>query len=328
LSARDGWGIAPLVGGASLELRQGRKVEYLDIPLKDSIKGWRLEWFIMENHCNSLPPKSGRQPDVRTPSWVESPTFSEITEAQVLLVEICLLKDGGISAESLVADFVFKNIQPLKDMIYPAYLYSGVIDSTRVTNRRIPNEDLLSRLDMILTGRVSNAGAPVAYSAWNLPPNRPFSEFISNPPARAGSLGHRVWPSPEDIEALIAPLWSLPEAERLTHFEMPASTDDAEIDAVLSLLAGESSDSTHTEPMAIMTWQEFDEEVEIQKPEGSHPKRSRRVNRPNAPIEKKKKRRLWRLSCLDQDAGPSVQILDDVPADAIPKVDAKRSDNA
>jgi hypothetical protein len=44
-----------LVGGASLELRRGRKVEYLDIPLKDSIKGWRLEWFIMENHCKSLP---------------------------------------------------------------------------------------------------------------------------------------------------------------------------------------------------------------------------------------------------------------------------------
>jgi hypothetical protein len=59
---------------------------------------------------------------------------------------------------------------------------------------------------MILRGRVSNAGAPVAYSAWNLPPLRPFSEFVSNPPARNGSLGHRVRPSPEDIEALIAPL--------------------------------------------------------------------------------------------------------------------------
>jgi hypothetical protein len=64
-----------LVGGASLELCWGMKVEYLDIPLKDSIKGWRLEWFIVENHYNSLPPRSGRQPDVRTPSWVESPTF-------------------------------------------------------------------------------------------------------------------------------------------------------------------------------------------------------------------------------------------------------------
>jgi hypothetical protein len=44
-----------LVGSVSLELRQGRKVEYLDIPLKDSIRGWRLEWFIMENHYKSLP---------------------------------------------------------------------------------------------------------------------------------------------------------------------------------------------------------------------------------------------------------------------------------
>jgi hypothetical protein len=54
-----------LVGGASLEMLRGRKTEYLDIPLKDNIKGWHLEWFIVENHDNSLPPRSGRQPDVR-----------------------------------------------------------------------------------------------------------------------------------------------------------------------------------------------------------------------------------------------------------------------
>jgi hypothetical protein len=44
-----------LVGGASLEMHRGRKTEYLDIPLKDSNKGWRLEWFIVENHGKSLP---------------------------------------------------------------------------------------------------------------------------------------------------------------------------------------------------------------------------------------------------------------------------------
>jgi hypothetical protein len=124
----------------------------------------------------------------------------------VLLAEICSLKDRGLTVEAVVADFVFKNIQPLKDRAYPAYFYSGAKDSTRVTNKRIPTEDLLSRLDMILRGRVSNAGAPVAYFAWNLPPLRPFSEFVSNPPARDGSLGLRERPSPEDIEALIAPL--------------------------------------------------------------------------------------------------------------------------
>jgi hypothetical protein len=83
-----------LVGGASLEMRLGRKADYLDIPLKDNIKGWHLEWFIVENHGNSLPPRSGRQPDVRTPSWTESPTDLEVAEAGALLAEVGLLKKG------------------------------------------------------------------------------------------------------------------------------------------------------------------------------------------------------------------------------------------
>jgi hypothetical protein len=247
----------------------------------------------------------------------------------VLLAEICSLTDKGLTDEAVVTDFVFKNIQPLKDRVYPAYLYTGINDSTRVTNKQIPNENLLSRLDMILRGRVSNAGAPLAYSAWNLPPNRPFYEFVSNPPARDGTPGHRVRPSPEDIEALIAPLRNLPEAERQTHFEMPSITDDAEMDAVLNLLARESSDSTRTEPMAVATGKEFGEDVEIQKPEGAHQKHSRRVNRPAAPVEeKKKKRRLRRLSCLDQDVGPSTLFLCDGLVDAIPEVNAEGCDDA
>jgi hypothetical protein len=107
-----------LVGGASLEMRRERKTDYLDIPLKDSIKVWHLEWFIMENHGNSLPPRSGRQPDVRTPSWTESPTDLEVAEAGALLAEVGLLKGRGLTAEDVVADFIFKNIQPLKDRAY------------------------------------------------------------------------------------------------------------------------------------------------------------------------------------------------------------------
>lgn len=104
-----------VVWGASLELRHGRKAEYLDIPLKDSIKGWRYEWFTMENHNGSLPPHYGREPDVRVPSWIEGPTDSEISEAKVLLAEVANLKDRGLTIRAVVIDFVFRNIQPLKD---------------------------------------------------------------------------------------------------------------------------------------------------------------------------------------------------------------------
>jgi hypothetical protein len=49
-----------VVGEASLELHWGRKVEYLDIPLKDNIKGWCFEWFTIENHNNYLHAHSRR----------------------------------------------------------------------------------------------------------------------------------------------------------------------------------------------------------------------------------------------------------------------------
>jgi hypothetical protein len=66
----------------------------------------------MENHGKSLPPRSGRQPDVRMPSWVESPTFSEITKAKVVLAKICLLKDRGLTTEAVVADLSSRTFNP------------------------------------------------------------------------------------------------------------------------------------------------------------------------------------------------------------------------
>jgi hypothetical protein len=110
---------------------------------------------------------------------------------------------------------------------------------------------------------------------------------------------------------------------------MASSTDDAEMDAILSLLARESSDSARTEPTTIVTRQEFGEDEEIQTPEGARRKRSRRVNHPAAPVEeKRKKRRLWRLSCLEQDAGRSTLFLGDGPMGTIPKDNARGCDDA
>jgi hypothetical protein len=75
------------------------------------------------------------------------------------------IKDRGLTTEAVVVDFVFKNIQPLKDRVYSAYLYTSVDDPTRITNKRISKEDVLSRVDFMLRGKVSNVGAPLSYSA-------------------------------------------------------------------------------------------------------------------------------------------------------------------
>jgi hypothetical protein len=218
----------------------------------------------------------------------------EIAHAKVILAEICLLKERGLAAEAMVADFVFKNIQPLKDRAYLAYLYSGVTDSTWVTNKRIPAVDLVSRLEMILRGKVSNIGAIIAYSAWNLPPSKSFFDFVSNPPAGDSGLGLRVRPSLEEVEVLVASLGDLPNDERQVHFEMPMSPGDAEISAMLDMLARDSSDSVPAETMVVAIIPEPEKTVDTRRPEGTRPKRLRQVSHPAAPAEgkKKKKRRL------------------------------------
>jgi hypothetical protein len=160
-----------------------------------------------------------------------------------LLAEVGLLKERGLTAEAVVADFVFKNIQPLKDRAYPAYLYRGLADSTRVTNRKIFSVDLVNRLEMILRGKVSNIGAPVAYSAWNLPPPNAFTLFVSNPPVADGDLGLRVRPSDEEVNTLVASLGEIHDDERQVHFEVPLDPSDTEISAMLDLLAEDSPDA-------------------------------------------------------------------------------------
>jgi hypothetical protein len=63
---------------------------------------------------------------------------------------------------------------------------------------------------MILRGKVSNIGAPVAYSAWKMPPSKSFFDFVSNPHASGSGLGLRVRPSPKEVESLVASLGDLP----------------------------------------------------------------------------------------------------------------------
>jgi hypothetical protein len=104
---------------------------------------------------------------------------------------------------------------------------------------------------MILRGKVSNVGAPVAYSAWNLPPSQTFTSFVSNPPAGDSGLGLRVRPSPEEVSTLVASLGEILDDERQVHFEVPLNPSDAEISAMLDMLAEDSFDAAPAETLVV-----------------------------------------------------------------------------
>jgi hypothetical protein len=175
--------------------------------------------------------------------------------------------------------------------------------------------DLVSWLEMILRGKVLNIGAPVAYSAWNLPPSKAFTSFVSNPPAGDSGLGLRVRPSHEEVSALVASLGEVPDDERQVHFEEPLNPSDAEIIAMLDMLAEDSSDAAPAETLVVAPIPEAHKALDTQRSDSVCPKRPRRATQPTSPTEgkKKKKRCLRRVSCLDQDAGPSTPAAEEVP---------------
>jgi hypothetical protein len=115
---------------------------------------------------------------------------------------------------------------------------------------------------------------------------------------------------------LVASLGEIPDDERQVHFEVPLNPSDADINAMLDLLAEDSSDAAPARALVVAPLPEADTTLDIQKPVSACPRRPCRTNQPDssADEQKKKRRRLRRVSSFDQDAGTSVPATEGVPA--------------
>jgi hypothetical protein len=124
-----------------------------------------------------------------------------------------------------------------------------------------------------------------------------------------------VRPSAEEVSALVASLEEIPDNERHVHFEVPLDPSDAEISAMLDMLAEDSSDAAPAGTSMVAPLPEAGKTLDIQRPVSVRPKRPCRVNQldSRADDQKKKKRRLRRVSSLNRDAGPSVPAVEEVP---------------
>jgi hypothetical protein len=133
-------------------------------------------------------------------------------------------------------------------------------------------------------------------------------------------LAMAVWalecdPLPKEVSALVASLEVIPDDERQVHFEVPLDPSDAEISAMLDMLAEDSSDAAPARTSVVAPLPEAGKTLDIQRHVSVRPKRPCRVNQLDSPADeqKKKKRHLRRVSSLDRDAGPSVPAVEEVP---------------
>jgi hypothetical protein len=90
---------------------------------------------------------------------------------------------------------------------------------------------------------------------------------------------------------------------------------DAEISAMLDMLVEDSSDAAPAGTSVVAPLPEACKALDIRRPVSVRPKRPCRANQLDYPADeqKKKKRRLRRVSSLDRDAGPSVPAVEEVP---------------
>jgi hypothetical protein len=109
---------------------------------------------------------------------------------------------------------------------------------------------------------------------------------------------------------------------------VPINPSDAEISAMLDMLAEDSSDSVPAETIAVATIPEPRKAFNAQKSDSARPKRLRPTCHPTAPAEgnRKKKRRLRRVSCLNQDAGPSAPAAEEVQVELFTRDDPNGCD--
>jgi hypothetical protein len=97
---------------------------------------------------------------------------------------------------------------------------------------------------------------------------------------------------------------------------------------MLDMLAEDSSDAAPAETLVVAPSPEANKALDAQRSVNVRPKRSRRADQASFPAEgeKKKKRRLRRVSSLDQGVGPSVPAAEEVPVPEFAEADPNGCD--
>ena len=92
---------------------------------------------------------------------------------------------------------------------------------------------------------------------------------------------------------------------------------------MLDLLAEDSSDAAPAGALVVAPLPEADTTLDTQKPVSTRPRRPSRTSQPepSADEQKKKRRRLRRVSSFDEDAGTLVPAAEEVPATGLTDAD-------
>lgn len=128
LKKKGGAGGSRIAGGVYLNLWDGMKSHYLLMPLSSSLTNGYHKWFYIQQEARSeVACDILRVPETQD-TWSVRPSAEEMVEVQELLQ---LFNKQRLDGLMMVANWVYKRVQPCKERVHPMYEYESVGDATR-----------------------------------------------------------------------------------------------------------------------------------------------------------------------------------------------------
>jgi hypothetical protein len=149
----------PELGGAVVSAHT--EVHYLEFTMAASVQGWKKKkWFYIKDQKNSssdqygIAPFDANQDLKKLASWDLPPMEAKMEDIKPLLACIQALKSGSggaLTGTQLMSFFLQRRVQPLQYRVSKLWSYSGLKDSSRVSEEDIDKKDFDKRVRALTT---------------------------------------------------------------------------------------------------------------------------------------------------------------------------------
>jgi hypothetical protein len=148
----------PELGRAVISIRV--ESHYLEFSMAASVQGWRKKWFYIKDRKVSssdqygIAPFNASKEVKKLTSWDLPPTEGEMEEIKPLLARIQELKGGrggALSGTQLMVFFLQHRFQPPQHRLSKLWIFSGLGDSSRVSEDLMEKKDLDKRVRALTT---------------------------------------------------------------------------------------------------------------------------------------------------------------------------------
>ena len=153
-----------VVGGVSLQLRQGKDKVYIPYKLSSKVIDWKPKWFYVQNQRESVPAITPGPP-IQRPEWNKKPVDN--SQVSDLLSRIAELRQKNLTGEAVVFDWMKRRIQPLQARETFSFQYQGTTDLSRFLEEEISNGEVFSRVRRLLKDVKHVPIIPDTFSAAN-----------------------------------------------------------------------------------------------------------------------------------------------------------------